>query len=85
MEMIPELVSEGRRILLFSQFTSMLALIEEGIARLKIPYVLLTGDTVDRTGPVRNFQAGKVPLFLPQSEGRRYWPKSDCGRYRDPL
>jgi len=64
MEMIPELVSEGRRILLFSQFTSMLALIEEGIAALKIPYVMLTGDTVDRTTPVRKFQAGKVPLFL---------------------
>jgi superfamily II DNA or RNA helicase len=64
MEMIRELVSEGRRILVFSQFTSMLALIEEGIATLKIPYVMLTGDTVDRTTPVREFQAGKVPLFL---------------------
>jgi hypothetical protein len=64
MEMIPELVSEGRRILLFSQFTSMLALIEEGIATLKIPYVMLTGDTVDRATPVRKFQDGKVPLFL---------------------
>ena len=28
MEMLPELVAEGRRILLFSQFTSMLELIE---------------------------------------------------------
>ena len=28
MEMLTELVDEGRRILLFSQFTSMLALIE---------------------------------------------------------
>src|ERR1700688_3700449 len=42
----------------------MLALIEEGIAALKIPYVMLTGDTVDRTTPVRKFQTGKVPLFL---------------------
>jgi SNF2 family DNA or RNA helicase len=25
---------------------------------------MLTGDTVDRTTPVRKFQAGKVPLFL---------------------
>ena len=33
----PDLVSEGQRILLFSQLTSMLALIEEGIATLKIP------------------------------------------------
>jgi len=64
MEMIPELVGEGRHILLFSQFTSMLALIEEELARLKIPYVMLTGDTKDRATPVRQFQAGKVPLFL---------------------
>ena len=61
---IRDRVSEGRRILLFSQFTSMLALVEEGIAALKIPYVMLTGDTVDRTTPVRKFQTGKVPLFL---------------------
>src|SRR5262249_24652595 len=43
---------------------SMLALIEEGIAALKIPYVMLTGDTVDRATPVRKFQTGEVPLFL---------------------
>jgi superfamily II DNA or RNA helicase len=64
MEMLPELIAEGRRVLLFSQFTSMLALIEEELRRLKIPYVQLTGDTTDRATPVREFQAGKVPLFL---------------------
>ena len=63
-EMLPELVAEGRRVLLFSQFTSMLALIEQELATLKIPYVMLTGDTADRATPVRQFQAGKVPLFL---------------------
>jgi SNF2 family DNA or RNA helicase len=64
MEMLPELIAEGRRVLLFSQFTSMLALIEEELRRLRIPYVQLTGDTADRAAPVRAFQAGKVPLFL---------------------
>ena len=64
MEMIPELVGEGRRILLFSQFTSMLALIEDELHKHAIPYVMLTGDTTDRATPVREFQAGKVPLFL---------------------
>ncbi|HVG82457.1 MAG TPA: DEAD/DEAH box helicase, partial [Methylomirabilota bacterium] len=63
-EMLPELISEGRRVLLFSQFTSMLALIQEELARLKIPHVILTGDTTDRAAPVREFQSGKVPLFL---------------------
>jgi SNF2-related domain/Helicase conserved C-terminal domain len=64
MEMIPELLSEGRRILLFSQFTSMLALIEEELAKLNIRYTILTGNTKNRTIPVSEFQAGKVPLFL---------------------
>ncbi len=64
MEMIPEMLAEGRRILLFSQFTSMLALIEDELGREKIPYLRLTGETVDRETPVRRFQSGEVPLFL---------------------
>jgi superfamily II DNA or RNA helicase len=64
MEMVPELVGEGRRILLFSQFTSMLALIEAELQARKILYVQLTGDTVDRAAPVREFQSGKAPVFL---------------------
>ncbi|MDD5181016.1 MAG: DEAD/DEAH box helicase, partial [Gallionellaceae bacterium] len=64
MDMLPELVDEGRRILIFSQFTRMLALIEAELDRLKIPYLLLTGDTGDRETPVRRFQAGEVQVFL---------------------
>jgi superfamily II DNA or RNA helicase len=63
-EMLPEMVEEGRRVLVFSQFTSMLALIEAELAGLGLPYVLLTGDTRDRATPVGRFQAGEVPLFL---------------------
>ena len=62
--MLPEQVDEGRRILLFSQFTSMLALIEVELKRAGLDYVILTGDTVDREVPVRRFQAGEVPIFL---------------------
>jgi SNF2 family DNA or RNA helicase len=64
LEMLPQLLEEGRRVLLFSQFTSMLALIEAELARLALPYVLLTGDTRDRATPVRRFQGGEVKLFL---------------------
>ena len=64
MEMLVELRQEGRRILLFSQFTSMLALIEEELARIVLPYALLTGQTRDRATPIRRFQDGEVPLFL---------------------
>jgi len=64
MEMLPALVDEGRNILLFSQFTSMLALIAQELDQQRIPYELLTGNSRDRTTPVKRFQAGKVPLFL---------------------
>ncbi|MDX8413071.1 MAG: DEAD/DEAH box helicase [Mariprofundales bacterium] len=63
-DMLPEMVSEGRRILLFSQFTQMLKLIEEACSRLNISYTKLTGNTRDRVTPIENFQQGKVPLFL---------------------
>jgi superfamily II DNA or RNA helicase len=64
MEMLEELLSEGRKILLFSQFTSMLALIEEELQQRGLGYSLLTGETIDRRTPVKDFQSGKVPLFL---------------------
>jgi superfamily II DNA or RNA helicase len=61
---LPELVAEGRRVLLFSQFTSMLALIEQAVTELAIPYCLLTGQTRERAALVERFQSGTVPLFL---------------------
>jgi superfamily II DNA or RNA helicase len=64
MEMLEVMFSEGRRVLLFSQFTEMLALIEERLKEAGVRYVTLTGDTRDRAAPVRKFQGGDVPLFL---------------------
>lgn len=64
MTLLPELIEEGRRVLLFSQFTGMLALIEDAVTEAGIPYVKLTGQTKDRQTPVEQFQAGAVPLFL---------------------
>jgi SNF2 family DNA or RNA helicase len=61
---IPEMIEENRKILLFSQFTSMLALIEQELHKLGIPYVILTGQTKDRQTPINDFQSGKIPLFL---------------------
>lgn len=63
-ELLPTLLEEGRRILLFSQFTSMLAIIEEHLERENIPFLKLTGQTKDRTTLVKQFQAGEVPIFL---------------------
>jgi len=64
LSMLPELIEEGRRVLLFSQFTGMLALIAGALDEAAIPYVMLTGDTTDRVAPVERFQRGEVPLFL---------------------
>ncbi len=64
LDMLPELIEEGRRILLFSQFTSMLDLIAAEVEKAGIPYVMLTGDTADRATPVKRFKQGEVPLFL---------------------
>lgn len=64
MEMLEELIEEGRRVLLFSQFTSMLALIEERLAAANIGFVKITGQVRDRATAVKRFQAGDVPLFL---------------------
>jgi SNF2 family DNA or RNA helicase len=64
LEMVGEMVAEGRRILLFSQFTSMLDLMKPRLAAAGIPFVELRGDTRDRAAPVASFQAGDVPLFL---------------------
>ncbi len=64
MAMLPELVDEGRRILVFSQFTSMLALIEGELQAAGLSYSLLTGDTIDREAQIQRFQEGNVPIFL---------------------
>jgi superfamily II DNA or RNA helicase len=64
MMLIPELLEEGRRIILFSQFTEMLALIEEELHQRNIKYVKLTGQTKNRELAVQQFQEKQVPLFL---------------------
>lgn len=64
LEMLPGLIEEGRRVLVFSQFTGMLAIIANALDQADLAYVTLTGETVDRKTPVRRFQAGEAPIFL---------------------
>ena len=64
MLMLEELFAEGRRILLFSQFTSMLALIEIELKKRNVRYAILTGQTRDRRAPVKDFQSGTLQIFL---------------------
>ena len=66
LDLLDGLLSEGRRVLLFSQFTEMLALIEIALQQRKIVYQSLTGQTParERTALVKRFQSGDVPVFL---------------------
>jgi len=64
METLPEQIDEGRKILIFSQFTSMLALIEAELVTAGIKFVKLTGSTTNRQEVVDQFQTGEVPVFL---------------------
>ncbi|TWI58425.1 SNF2 family DNA or RNA helicase [Pseudomonas duriflava] len=64
MDLLDGLLANGSRVLLFSQFTSMLALIQQELDTRSVPYVTLTGETQDRRAPVERFQSGEVPVFL---------------------
>ena len=64
MDMVVPMVEEGRKILIFSQFTSMLELIEQRLNHSEIGYVKLTGKTKKRDEVITTFQSGQVPVFL---------------------
>ena len=62
--LLEELVAEGRRILIFSQFVKMLKLLERDVAARGWDYAMLHGGTRDRDAQVSRFQSGNLPLFL---------------------
>ncbi len=64
MEMLPEMLEEGRRILLFSQFTKMLAIIEQKLIEVGISYTKLTGQTRKRDEVIERFRQGEADVFL---------------------
>jgi SNF2 family DNA or RNA helicase len=64
MDLLEELLSEGRKILLFSQFTSMLSIIEVKLNAEKIRYVKLTGQTRKREEAIKAFTDGDAEVFL---------------------
>ncbi len=64
LELIEQQLAAGRRILLFSQFARMLALLSEGLLGRGIGHVTLTGATTDRQRPIDAFEQGKASVFL---------------------
>ncbi|MDZ4788587.1 MAG: SNF2-related protein [Blastochloris sp.] len=65
LQLMEQAVDGGHRILVFSQFVSMLKLVEAELKKKQITYCYLDGSTVDRKGVIKRFQADdKIPLFL---------------------
>ncbi len=54
----------GHRVLVFSQFTSMLALLKEKLNEQQIEFCYLDGSTNNRGEVVEKFQRGSMPVFL---------------------
>lgn len=64
LEILENLIAEGRSVLVFSQFTKMLHLIEGELQKRDLPYFLLTGKTQKREVLVERFQNKEAPIFL---------------------
>jgi SNF2 family DNA or RNA helicase len=65
LEMIPEVLAEGHKALVFSQFTSLLALLRPKLDELGVSYEYLDGQTRDRQQRVDRFQEDpRCGLFL---------------------
>ncbi|MEA3553527.1 MAG: DEAD/DEAH box helicase [Campylobacterota bacterium] len=64
LDLLDELVKEDRKILIFSQFTSMLSIIENEIIKAEIKYTKLTGSTTKREDAIEKFTKGDAQIFL---------------------
>ena len=63
-ELLEEVIDGGHRVLVFSQFVSMLTLLKERLDEEKIEYCYLDGSTMDRGAVVEKFQQSTIPVFL---------------------
>lgn len=64
-ELLMESIDSGHRLLLFSQFTSLLKIVRAWLDEKSIKYEYLDGSTVDRMDRVMNFNSSPdIPVFL---------------------
>ena len=64
LELLAEAVDGGHRVLVFSQFATMLGLLREAIAPEGYSVCYLDGQTKEREAEVDRFQAGEADVFL---------------------
>ncbi len=63
-DQLDEVVAEGHRALIFSQFTSFLQLAAARLDAAGIPYAYLDGSTRRRAAVINGFREGVQPVFL---------------------
>ena len=63
-ELLQEIADGGHRVLVFSQFVSMLSLLKEKLNEQEIEFCYLDGSTTNRGEVVEEFQRGAAPVFL---------------------
>ena len=63
-ELLQESIDGGHRVLVFSQFVSMLKLIGERLREQEVEFAYLDGSTTNRGEVVEKFQRGAAPVFL---------------------
>ncbi|MDN6399539.1 MAG: DEAD/DEAH box helicase [Brachybacterium sp.] len=61
---LEEVIGDGHRVLLFSQFTSYLDRVATELDRREVRYSHLDGSTRDRDAAVTGFREGDAPVFL---------------------
>ena len=65
LELLSEVIVSGKKVLVFSQFTSMLDIMEKDLRRLNINFFRLDGSTKNRQELVENFNSSdSVKVFL---------------------
>ena len=64
LELAREAVEGGHKVLLFSQFTSMLDLLRDALDKIEIPHLTIEGKTKDRATVVRQFKERRADAFF---------------------
>ena len=66
LQLVQSAIDGGHRMLIFSQFTSMLEILQERLGEQGISYYIITGATPKhkRLELVKDFNSGDVPVFL---------------------
>jgi superfamily II DNA or RNA helicase len=64
LELLGDMIEQGHRVLVFSQFVKMLHILRDALSEQGIDYAYLDGQTRDRLERVNRFNEGDTPVFL---------------------